>query len=119
MLPPYSKVHGMRETEQLSFERAAEGVVTSRKDQESFKAKRRMEGFNKESKMWRVADGEHERRLGDGSKRRFIQGKGSTGQDVGDSKERSDWTVGAEGKGVRPGRFSFKGQSLPHLEKIR
>lgn len=48
----------------------------------------------------------------------FIQGEGSTGQDVGDSRERSDWTVGAEGKGVRPGRFSFKGQSLPSLEKI-
>lgn len=102
------------------LERAAERVMNSTENQDSLKARRYLTGFNKGSKMWRMADREHQRRGGDGLKRGFIQGRGNTGQDVGDrSERRDDWTVGAESKGVRPGRFCFKRQCLPYLEKVR
>lgn len=39
---------------------------------------------------------------------------------MGDRVERrGDWTVGAEGKGVRPGSFSLREQSVPSLEEVR
>lgn len=106
----------------MSFERAAERVVTSRENQDSLKARRCLKGYSKGSTIWRMADGENERRAGDGE--RFAggvhSGRGNTGQDAVDSRERrDDWTAGPEGKGVRHGTFCCKRQCLPHLKKVK
>lgn len=67
-----------------------------------------------------MACGEPQRRAADVSERGFVWGRGSTEQDMGDRVERrGDWTVGAEGKGVRPGSFSLREQSVPSLEEVR